>query len=64
MVDTGSTVLWVKDGDKYSTSKSSTWKPTNQQFSIQYGIGSVSGRLGSDTVTLAGQTLTNQQFGE
>ncbi|XP_030384324.1 lysosomal aspartic protease-like [Scaptodrosophila lebanonensis] len=74
--DTGSANLWVpsaqcKAGDvacqqhnQYNSGASSTYVPNGQNFSIQYGTGSVSGFLSTDTVTIAGLSITNQTFGE
>ncbi|EJD41539.1 acid protease [Auricularia subglabra TFB-10046 SS5] len=68
-IDTGSADLWVQSGCRQCTSKqfqpskSRTFQQTGQPFSIQYGSGSASGSLGRDTVTIAGQTVTNQYFG-
>lgn len=43
--------------------KSSTFKSLKKPFGIQYGIGSVNGTYATDTVTVGGATVPNQQFG-
>lgn len=68
-IDTGSADLWVTSGcsgcfsDEYDPSASSTYQDQGEDFSIAYGTGEVSGRLGMDTVSLAGLKYTNQTFG-
>ncbi|KAG8747738.1 Type I transmembrane sorting receptor [Ceratobasidium sp. 414] len=71
--DTGSADLWVPSSSctssgcsphsKYSTSKSSTSSKKSGTFSISYGDGSTaSGPIYSDTVTVAGLSVTGQYF--
>lgn len=48
---------------RFDPSKSSTFKDINSNFSIEYGIGSVKGEYATDTVTVAGVSVQNQQFG-
>jgi len=71
--DTGSSDLWVPSSDctssvcssknTYSASASSTSAAQSGTFTIQYGDGSsVSGPIYSDTVDVAGITVTNQFF--
>jgi len=75
VMDTGSANLWVASSqctttrscankNQYDASKSSTYKSDNEKFSIQYGTGSCSGNMDTDTVTIAGVTVKNQPFGE
>ncbi|XP_025264610.1 lysosomal aspartic protease isoform X1 [Camponotus floridanus] len=76
LFDTGSSNLWVPSAKcasddeaclyhhKYYSSKSSTYKPINTPFSIQYGTGSLTGFLSSDVVTVAGLPVKDQGFAE
>lgn len=43
--------------------QSSTFKSLNKPFTLVYGIGSVNGNYATDTVSVAGATVQNQQFG-
>uniref|UniRef100_A0A3P8YHR3 pepsin A n=1 Tax=Esox lucius TaxID=8010 RepID=A0A3P8YHR3_ESOLU len=71
--DTGSSNLWVpsvycssqacQNHVKFNPSQSSTFKWTNQPLSIQYGTGSMTGRLGYDTVSVGGLSVNQQIFG-
>ncbi|KAG8868321.1 Type I transmembrane sorting receptor [Tulasnella sp. 332] len=69
--DTGSSDLWVATstckgcfGDAYNTAKSSTYKGSTTPFSISYEDGSeASGTVATDTVTVAGLTVTGQGLG-
>ncbi|KAF9110156.1 hypothetical protein BGX27_006721 [Mortierella sp. AM989] len=72
--DTGSSDLWVssvscqtltcKTLRQFVPSRSRTFRPTDQQWSINYADNSqVSGVVGSDDITVAGIEITNQTFG-
>ncbi|KAI9268595.1 aspartic peptidase domain-containing protein [Helicostylum pulchrum] len=71
-LDTGSADLWVPSTScpasncpfsRFNTEQSSSFKTLNKPFGIQYGIGSVNGTYATDTVTVGGATINNQQFG-
>ncbi|KAI8882876.1 acid protease [Backusella circina FSU 941] len=71
-LDTGSADLWVPSTqcpasscpfDRFNIEESSTFKSLEQSFGIQYGIGSVNGTYATDTVTVGGVSIHNQQFG-
>ncbi|XP_069489136.1 gastricsin-like [Ambystoma mexicanum] len=73
LFDTGSSNLWVAstycqsqactNHPLFNPSQSSTYTSNNQQFSLQYGTGSLTGILGYDTVTIQGVAITQQEFG-
>ncbi|XP_018432305.1 PREDICTED: gastricsin-like [Nanorana parkeri] len=73
LFDTGSSNLWVastycqsqacQNHPLFNPSQSSTYTSNNQQFSMQYGSGSLTGVFGYDTVTVQSLTITNQELG-
>ncbi|XP_044142810.1 gastricsin-like isoform X2 [Bufo gargarizans] len=73
LFDTGSSNLWVastycqsqacNNHPKFNPSQSSTYSSNNQQFSLQYGTGSLTGILGYDTVTIQNIAISQQEFG-
>jgi cathepsin D len=69
--DTGSSNYWVVSSQctncgqsGYDDSKSRTYVPNGQSFSISYGQGQVSGFLSQDTIVIAGVRVPNVTFGE
>ncbi|KAG0760138.1 hypothetical protein G6F57_007708 [Rhizopus arrhizus] len=71
-LDTGSADLWVPSNQcpsnscpfsRFDASNSSTFKSLDAPFGIQYGIGSVNGTYATDTVSVGGASINNQQFG-
>ncbi|MEE6511469.1 hypothetical protein FKM82_018022 [Ascaphus truei] len=73
LFDTGSSNLWVastycqsqacQNHPLFNPSQSSTYTSNNQQFSMSYGSGSLTGVFGYDTVTIQGLSITNQEVG-
>ncbi|RCH97786.1 Vacuolar protease A, partial [Rhizopus stolonifer] len=73
-LDTGSSDLWVPSSNcpteecpyqRFISSQSSTFTSLNesQPFQIEYGIGSVNGTYGKDSVYLGNAHIPQQQFG-
>jgi len=77
LMDSGSSDLWVGSAENcvsqagggcgnhtfLGTSTSSTFVGSNQEFSVTYGSGSITGTLCQDTVSIANLTLPNHTFG-
>uniref|UniRef100_A0A8C4HH23 pepsin A n=2 Tax=Dicentrarchus labrax TaxID=13489 RepID=A0A8C4HH23_DICLA len=71
--DTGSSNLWVpsvycssqacENHRRFNPQQSSSFKWGSQPLSIQYGTGSMTGYLASDTVEVGGISVANQVFG-
>ncbi|XP_017001713.2 lysosomal aspartic protease [Drosophila takahashii] len=76
LFDTGSADLWVpsvkclatneacQEHSKYNSSASSSYVADGRGFSLQYGSGSLSGFLSTDTVDIDGLVIRNQTFAE
>jgi len=74
--DTGSSNLWVPSSKcpisviacdlhhRYNAAQSSTYKANGTSFSIQYGSGSMTGFLSTDTLLFGGLTIKGQTFAE
>jgi len=72
--DTGSSNLWVVGNQcndagcqgkhAYNPQASNSYSANGQSISIQYGTGSMDGRLDNDNVQVAGFTIVNATFGE
>jgi cathepsin D len=74
--DTGSSNLWVPSKQcswkciacflhhRYDHDTSSTYKANGSAFSIEYGTGSMTGFVSSDTVCIGSTCVTNQLFTE
>ncbi|XP_069801438.1 gastricsin [Dendropsophus ebraccatus] len=73
LFDTGSSNLWVPstycqsqactNHPLFNPSQSSTYSSNNQQFSLQYGTGSLTGILSYDTVNIQSISISQQEFG-
>ncbi|KAJ7132811.1 aspartic peptidase domain-containing protein [Mycena crocata] len=68
-IDTGSADLWVPVNcsecvnKQFEDTKSSTRKTSDENFSVLYGSGEVSGTLMQDVVSIAGLQVRDQFFG-
>ncbi|KAG2203284.1 hypothetical protein INT47_000204 [Mucor saturninus] len=71
-VDTGSSDLWIPGSQcpdslcplvKFNEANSTTYKATSENFNIKYGTGNATGKYALDTITIAGATIEEQQFG-
>ncbi|KAI5982159.1 aspartic peptidase domain-containing protein [Pisolithus marmoratus] len=71
ILDTGSSDLWVvttsctnctSDQPPFDPSKSSSYKASTSQLTINYGSGSVNGTVTEDTVSCGGFTIPTQEF--
>ncbi|KAJ7588116.1 aspartic peptidase A1 [Mycena floridula] len=69
ILDTGSADLWIADSScqsgcdgiqTFDSSASSTFATQNKNFGITYGSGAASGQLGTDTVQMAGFSVSAQ----
>ncbi|KAI0313250.1 aspartic peptidase domain-containing protein, partial [Amylostereum chailletii] len=72
ILDTGSADLWLaqsgctgcdSNAETFNPSSSSSFRDLSTPFSVQYGSGQANGKLGSDSVQIAGLQVTNQSFG-
>lgn len=61
VLDTGSADIWIARTN-YTPSDSSSFTNKSSTFSIEYGSGDVAGYMATETFTLAGHTITGQEF--
>ncbi|ORX40467.1 aspartic peptidase domain-containing protein [Kockovaella imperatae] len=67
--DTGSADLWLPvdcdecTSEQFDADNSQSYSNTGEDFSIQYGTGSVSGTLAQDSVSIGGSSVRGQYFG-
>jgi len=61
-IDTGSADMWI-DASAFNASASQTFAEANQNFSIHYDLGQVSGYVGTDHVQIQGLSVEKQVFG-
>ncbi|KAH8399806.1 hypothetical protein KR215_003020, partial [Drosophila sulfurigaster] len=74
LFDSGSSNLWVPSNtcdsyacevhNQYDSSASSSYVANGESFSIQYGTGSLTGILSTDTVNVNGLSIASQTFAE
>lgn len=65
LLDTGAANTWLMGSEckeeacmlhtRFDVSTSSSWKPSNKPFFIEYGTGNLTGKLGDDKASFAGQ---------
>lgn len=63
VVGSGCTSSSCKGTTSFQSESSSTYSTSETPFEISYGTGQAKGFLATDTVTMAGLTVTNQTFG-
>ncbi|WWC86133.1 uncharacterized protein L201_001004 [Kwoniella dendrophila CBS 6074] len=72
LMDTGSADTWVPSTEcgvhcgghtALGANNSQTYQASDKPFRVAYGSGDVAGVLGSDTMTIAGMTMTNHSLG-
>ena len=56
--------LCKQAGSRYDSSQSSTFQATNQDITLSYAEGGVSGPIVWDAVSIGGYSIANQAFGE
>lgn len=70
VIDTGSSWLWIpstvcechESEHRYNESESASYENSNIYTSIYYGVGSVSGNISKETVSVSGLQATGQYF--